>query len=621
MSTTNWKDRVHHDGSALYLQPDSNFKLGEEVTVRLRTSLDAPIELVMLRTAPDGEQRLVPMQLADTPDKHYRWWEVKFRLAMPINYYRFWLITEEGGFWYNALGLLQHNTTDALDFKIIADYQAPAWVRDVVFYQIFPDRFCDGDSSNNVRDNEYLRRGKPVVARKWGDLPSGHDGNGSIEFFGGDIPGIIEKLDYLQELGVNALYLNPIFLSGSNHKYDVKDYRQVDPHLGGDEALIALRREMDKRDMRLMLDIVPNHCSDDHPWFVEAQSDPNSKAAEFFTFYQHPDEYEAWWGVKTMPKLNYRSDSLRQEMYEGEDAIVRYWMRPPFSIDAWRVDVANMLAKQGESQLGHEVGRGLRQAIKREKADAYLLGEHFHDGTPHLRGDELDASMNYQGFNYPVQYWLIGQDFSRYIKHEQPRRPIPAESMAAQCDLYRASVPWQIFVQQFNQLNSHDTARLLTIFNGDKALLRVAIGLLLTYPGVPCLYYGDEIGLEGGADPDNRRCMEWDSDKWDKDLLHFYQQYIALRKSSEALRYGGFEWLCAEGDSVAFQRETPQERLIVVATRTKQPSDAYLTVPNLASRTVTDVFDPTQKLVIAEGKLPLLGKNGPEIQVWRVNVG
>ncbi len=357
-----WSDSVHHDGSPRYVvtRKDSS---GTGVTLRLRAGLDAPIEHVFLRTYPDGEQDLAPMRLVSM-DAIDRWWEVEYRLSMPSTNYRFFLITSEGGWWLTAAGMVRHNPTDATDFKILARHHSPSWLQGSVFYQIFPDRFADGDPSNNVRSAEYLRYGKPVVARSWGERPNPK--TGGTEFFGGDLQGIVQHLDYLEELGVSALYLTPIFTAPSNHKYDVADYKQVDPHFGGDAALLALRQVLDERGMRLMLDIVPNHCGVTHPWFLAAQADPTAQTAEFFTFHRRPDDYESWLGVRSLPKLNYRSERLREVMYAGQDSIMRYWLRPPFRADGWRIDVANMLARQGESQLGHKIGRGIRRAVKAE---------------------------------------------------------------------------------------------------------------------------------------------------------------------------------------------------------------------------------------------------------------
>jgi alpha-glucosidase len=304
-------------------------------------------------------------------------------------------------------------------------------------------------------------------------------------------------------LGVNALYLTPIFTSPSNHKYDTVDYKHVDPHFGGDEALIALRNALDERDMRLMLDLVPNHCSAEHPWFLAAQADPAAPSAEFFTFYDRPDEYETWQGVRSLPKLNYRSLRLREEMYAGEDSVARHWLKPPFRIDGWRVDVANMLARQGENQLEHKVGCGLRRAIKSIAPQAYLIGENFFDGSSQLQGDELDATMNYRGFSIPLQQWLVGFDASlAWRPGMQDPDLLPTEALVEQWRAFMAAIPWQIATQQFNLLGSHDTRRISTVLGKDETLARIAAALLFTFPSTPSVYYGDEIGMAGGNDPD-----------------------------------------------------------------------------------------------------------------------
>ena len=265
---------VHHDGSPRYVVGVPS-GLGTTVTVRLRAGLDAPVERVFLRTSPDGEQTITPMRQTRA-DVACRWWEAELPLRATCNAYRFWLLTPEGGWWLTAAGLTRYTPTDATDFKILARYQAPAWVQDAVFYQIFPDRFADGEPANNVRDSEYEAYGQPVVARPWGERPRPHSKSGGVEFFGGDLQGILQRLAYLEDLGVSALYLTPIFTAPSNHKYDVADYKAVDIHCGGDEALIALRQALSRRGMRLMLDIVPNHCSATHPWFLRALDDPGA---------------------------------------------------------------------------------------------------------------------------------------------------------------------------------------------------------------------------------------------------------------------------------------------------------------------------------------------------------
>ncbi len=612
-----WTNSLHHDGSPRYVTARA-FIPGEQVSIRLRTDLDAPVEHAFLRIFPDGEQSLIEMRLSHT-DAASQWWEASFHLTMPRTNYRFWLLTPEGEWWLTALGATRHTPTDANDFKLLAGYQAPSWVQDAVFYQIFPDRFADGDPANNVRSGEYLCYGRPVIARPWGEAPTSYDGAGTLEFFGGDLQGIIQKLDYLEELGVSALYLNPIFTAPSNHKYDVEDYLRVDPHFGGDAALIALRQALQARGIRLVLDMVPNHCGATHPWFLRAQADPTAAEAEFFTFDHTRNEYATWLGVDSLPKLNYRSQRLREIMYAGHDAIMRYWLRPPFSIDGWRLDVANMLARQGSSQLGHKVGRGIRRAVKEEAPHAYLLGEHFFDGTPHLQGDELDACMNYQGFMLPLQQWLAPAGLAEHWHAVwTSHHPLPTEALVDQWRAFLAAVPWQIAMQQLNLLGSHDTPRISGILDGNEAAVRVAAILLFTYPGVPCVYYGDEIGLTGTGDPDNRRCMPWNPQEWNGGLREFYRALIRLRKTSPALRQGGIQFAYAAGETLAFLREAPEERLLVVA---KRAGDGIQALPvrhvGLAEGARLRELLTGAEATITGGVLPLERLPALGAQIWQ----
>ena len=558
-----YQQSIHHDGSPRYVTPQ-DVRLGDEVTIRLRSHPRAAIERVLLRTCPDGEQHFAEMVLRDVSPV-LRWWEATLKVTMPLTSYRFLLFTTDGVWWYNATGLHRHVPTDLEDFKLLADYAAPEWLRGAVFYQIFPDRFADGDPANNVRDGEWDYGGHPARARQWGEPPSNIPHADLVEFFGGDLQGVEQHLDDLIDLGVNALYFTPIFTSYSNHRYDVADYDNVDPHLGGDAALIALRRATRERGLHLMLDIVPNHCGSMHPWFQAAQKNPFASTAEFFTFRQHPDQYESWLGVRSLPKLNYRSAALRQTMYEGPQSVFRKWLREPYAIDAWRIDVANMLARQGADQQGLEIGRGIRRAVKEENPQAYLLGENFFDGTPQLQGDMLDAVMNYAGFAHPVWYWL-GGFFVR--QHSEPYFaasdvPWTTQALADTWQAFRAAVPWIIARQQFNMLGTHDTARICHVVECHSGMSQLAVALLMTYPGVPCVYYGDEIGLDG----DTRACMNWDRATWDHELRKFYQQMIHLRKTSPALIDGGFQVLLIEDDTLAYLRDSEQEQIIVVARR------------------------------------------------------
>ena len=618
MKEIHWSQTVHHDGSPYYVSFDPTGSHAS-LQLRLRVSKTAPITQLFVRTIPDGEQHYTPMQIVAS-DAQCNWWQTEIRLHMLLTNYRFFFNTTEGNWSFTANGMVQYTPTDATDFKYLYRYDAPSWVQGSVFYQIFPERFADGDSTNNVQSGEYSCYGTSVVAHAWGELPTQTGAAGNAHFFGGDLQGIVQHMDYLTDLGVSALYLTPIFTSPSNHKYDVQNYREVDPHFGGEQALIALREALDERGMRLMLDIVPNHCSSMHEWFVDAQKDPKAKTRDYFTFGKTSETYESWLGVSSLPKLNYHSEQLRQEMYAGEDAIMRYWLRPPYRIDGWRIDVANMLARQGESQLEHKIGRGIRRAVKSESPSMYLIGEHFFDASAQLQGDELDATMNYRGFSLPLLQWLVGYIDDTWLTRPRETWPLlPTEALMAQWRAFLSAIPWQIAIQQFNLLGSHDTARLQTVLDGNEALIQVAVTLLLTYPGVPSIYYGDEIGIEGGRDPDNRHCMSWDPQTWNTTRRSLYQRLIHERRTAPALREGGFQALYAAGETLAFLREAPDERLLIVARR---KDDGLKALPvqqaGLSDGThMQEVLSGTQAIVV-DGFLPLESLPPIGAQIWRV---
>ena len=344
-----WLISIHHDGSESYVS-NPYPQIGEVVRLKLRTGLTSPVKNVFLRTSPDGEATLARMQ-KQHGSPGCNWWIGDLSVTEPVMHYRFMIDAEDGIWNYSAIGISPHEPLDAFDFQILAGYQPVSWLAGTVFYQIFPDRFANGDSSNDPQPDEYEFRGNRPRTYPWGEAADPKQIM-PLVFYGGDLQGIIQHLDYLQHLGVNALYLNPIFTAFSNHKYDVVDYEHVDPHLGGDQSLVNLRQALDQRGMRYILDIVPNHSGYWHSWFQKARQEKNSPEAEFYTFRSHPDEYASWLGVWTLPKLNYQSVELRQRMYAGSDSVFKRWLLPPFSADGWRVDVANMLARQEPTRMG-----------------------------------------------------------------------------------------------------------------------------------------------------------------------------------------------------------------------------------------------------------------------------
>jgi alpha-glucosidase len=539
---------------------------------------------------------------------------------MPVTAYRFLLFTADGAWWYNGAGIQRHVPTDANDFRLLGDYDAPTWVWDSVFYQVFPDRFADGDPKSNVREGEYEYHGVTSKARRWGE-PQSQWPDAMVEFYGGDLPGVEARLDYLSDLGVNAIYFNPIFTAYSNHRYDVTDYENVDPHLGGNAALASLRQALTEKEMWFILDIVPNHCGVMHPWFQAALTDPGAASAAFFTFHRHPEEYESWLGVRSLPKLNYRSQSLRDTIYGSPDSIFRRWLKSPYAIDGWRVDVANMLARHGKDQLEMEVWTGIRRAVKAENSQAYLLGENFFDGTSQLQGDRLDATMNYAGFTNPVLYWL---NQFQVNQHSQPRQvesnvPWSTAALIETWQAFRASIPWTIARQQFNLLGSHDTPRIAHLVGGDSARNRLAVGLLFTYVGVPCVYYGDEIGMTARDSLEARDCMIWEPDRWDPDLRSFYQKLILLRRTSPALIEGGFQILCCEENVLAFLRDTDEEQILVIANRGPDNRPArplFVRDGGIPDGTVFTELFTGQSLTVQSGHLPLPAMP-VGIQIWQ----
>jgi alpha-glucosidase len=613
---------VHHDGSGRYVVPvgdprSDRLRIGDEIRLRVRAGFDAPIDRIYLRTTPDGEQAFTEL-IEVAPGLACRWWETTVRLAMPTTGYRFLIATSGGHWWLNGSGRHRATPTDAEDFRLVAGFDPPAWLSRRVFYQVFPDRFADGDPSNDIADGAWTYRGMTARHRAWDEPPTSGPG-AMVEFYGGDLAGLEGKLDHLADLGVNAIYLNPVFESRSNHGYDTIDYGRIAGHFGGDAALASLRRATRERDIALILDVAPNHTGAEHPWFTEAQADPAAPTSGYFIFRERPDDYVSWLGVRSLPKLDYRSADLREAMYEGPHAVIRRWLRPPFSADGWRIDVANMLGRFGPDQLGTEVARGMRAAVKAENPDAYLLGEHSFDGTDQLAGDEWDGVMNYAGFTWPVIGWLHGNVYESHgvgvvLRTGRTSTADLVESLEA----FRAAVPWAVARCQYNLLDSHDTARIRTSVGGDPDRVRAAFGMLLTYVGVPSVLYGDEVGLEGADGLSTRRTMPWDEAAWDLDQLAFLRTLIRYRVGSRALAVGGFQVLEAGEDSLAFLRDTDEEQVVVVVVRGPEPrAGAPLPVADGAiadGTTFTELFSEA-RATAESGHLPI-GATAPGVAIW-----
>jgi alpha-glucosidase len=528
--------------------------------------------IVYLRAEPDNEELLIAMQPVGEVNGLSCYEAIlPWDRANDTTCYAFKILHDRRQTWLAADGTHPHPPPRELHFRVCRGHTPPAWVADQIVYQIFPDRFCQGDPAIAVRTDEYVYgTGRMrVVQEPWGAPidPS----TAATAFYGGDLIGIRRQLDYLAgELGVTALYLNPIFTSGSNHKYDTEDYDHVDPHLGGDAALAELAADLRGRGMRLVLDAVVNHTGANHPWFDRfghrgGQGAYQSAVSPWRSWYVFGDrDYASWKGHASLPVLDFAEPAVRAAIYGDRDSVLRRWLRPPYAIDGWRFDVVHMLGEgPGAHNNAHHV-RQMRRAVREENPDAYVLGEHFGEATRWLGGEQEDGAMNYYGFAHPVRAWLAGQDLGGE----------PAELSTGELERWltgaRARIPYDNQLAQLNLLDSHDTTRFLTAVGGDAARMALAVTLLFTYPGVPSIYYGDEIGLLGGRDPDCRRCFDWDRERWNAALHAHYRRLIAWRKARPELRHGAYQTLAVGDEALVFARYTEASVTVVAVNRGAQ---------------------------------------------------
>ena len=542
----------------------------DRLAVTLWVSGERPPLRVTLRAEEDNEEIGLPMhRLRSEPYPGITAWraEIKLDSGQPRRRYSFKLLWENRQRWFTPQGFSPYPPARLEQFALDLPDTGPQWVADQVFYQIFPDRFARSESRTPEQDNVYYHHaaGREIVMRSWDD-PLTAEAGGST-FYGGDLDGISEKLPYLKKLGVTALYLNPVFVAPSVHKYDTEDYRHVDPQFGGDQALLRLRHNTRREGMKLILDGVFNHSGDSHTWFDRhnrgtdgACHNPSSHWRDWYSF---SDEGHAldWLGYASLPKLDFRSETLVNEVYRGEDSIVRHWLKAPWSMDGWRLDVVHMLGEAGGARNNLQHISGITKAAKETQPEAYILGEHFGDARQWLQADAEDAAMNYRGFTFPLWGFLANTDISYDPQH------IDAQTCMAWMDNYRASLSHQQQLRMFNQLDSHDTARFKSLLGKDVARLPLAVVWLFTWPGVPCIYYGDEVGLDGNNDPFCRKPFPWEKEKQDAGLLALYQRLAKLRHRTQALRHGGCQVIYAEDNVVVFVRVLKQQRVLVAINR------------------------------------------------------
>jgi len=445
--------------------------------------------------------------------------------------------------WYTPRGLEFNSSTPETWFRYDArehiSFATPAWVGDAVFYQIFPERFCNGDAAND-----------PPNTEPWGTPPALRN------FMGGDLQGIVNKLDYLSDLGVSALYLTPIFKSASNHKYDTIDYFVVDEHFGDMPLLRRLVDECHRRGIRVILDAVFNHCSNLHPFFLDVKR--RGRQSPYWNWFfikkwpfpdrfaRHKDAlewYECWWGFHSLPKLNYTNPEVEEYFLK----VAQYWLREAHT-DGWRLDVPNEVIQTFWPKFRH--------AVKEANPEAYIVGEIWDDASAWLQGDQFDAVMNYR-----FQKALLG-----YFAEET----LDTNTLDQTLRRLMLDYPEQTTAVMLNLLGSHDTARPMTAVKGDVNSVKLMATVQFTFEGAPCIYYGDEIGLEGGKDPDCRRCYPWDKPELQhRDLFAYYRKLVAIRKASPALRVGSFHPIVVDNERelYAYERRADGNRCIVALNR------------------------------------------------------
>ena len=622
------KKALYSDTTGNYINPPEPVAFGE-VTVSFRTARENVDEVTLV--TPDN----VYQMSVTRSDKWFDFFSCTFTLSDKEIPYYFKVKVGRLNYIYDTAGVSRESESRA-PFFIVPGFHTPDWAKGAVMYQIYTERFCNGDPSNDVETGEYYYVGGPVQKiEEWSKVPAV---DGTKEFYGGDLQGVINKLDYLKDLGIDAIYFNPLFVSPSNHKYDIQDYEHIDPHFGkivvdggeclkdgdtdnkhatkyqirvsarenleaSDALFCELVRQAHERGIKVILDGVFNHCGSFNKWLdrerIYEDSEGYAKGAyvsedspyrDYFDFrnkegWPYNGSYDGWWGYDTLPKLNYEAS---KSLYDKIIEIAAKWVSEPFNADGWRLDVAADLGHSPD--FNHEFFRRFRSAVKGANPDALILAEHYGDPKSWLNGKEWDSVMNYDAFMEPLTWFLTGMQ-----KHSDEFRPDLLGNSGAFFDtmLYAGNkffAPSKFVAM--NQLSNHDHSRFLTRTTGkvgrigtlgaeaagegaDKAVMRLAVIMQMTWIGAPTIYYGDEAGLVGFTDPDNRRTYPWGNE--DLQLIGFHREMIRIHKENNELKRGSLVKLLSENYALAYARFTCDSSVVVVINR--DTVERTLTVP------------------------------------------
>ena len=625
------KTALFCDGTEGYVYPPEP-KESELVTFRFRTAKD-DVDRVGLVTSADTY-----VMEKECTQGEFDYYTFETRLGEEPFRYCFEVQSGTEKYYYGRCGI-SREILEYYNFVVVPGFSTPDWAKGAVMYQIFTDRFYNGDKSNDVETNEYYYIGDySQRVTNWDKYPANM---GVREFYGGDLQGVMDKLDYLQDLGVEVVYFNPLFVSPSNHKYDIQDYDYIDPHYGkivddggevlpngvtdnsqatkykkrttglknleaSNELFIKLVEELHRRGMKVILDGVFNHCGSFNKWMdreriYEGEEDyepgayvsADSPYRSYFRFFKEGPEnwpynanYDGWWGHDTLPKLNYE-DSVKLENYILY--IGRKWVSPPYNVDGWRLDVAADLGRSNE--YNHEFWQKFRRAVKDANPNALILAEHYGDPSDWLKGDEWDTVMNYDAFMEPVTWFLTGME-----KHSDEAR----EELLGNIDNFIGSMAHHMsnmltpsLQVAMNELSNHDHSRFLTRTNHmvgrvehlgpeaaneyvNKAVMREAVVMQMTWVGAPTVYYGDEAGVCGFTDPDNRRTYPWGHE--DQELIAFHKEAIRIHKEHPALKTGSLKILGGEENILSYARFKGHDRIIVVINNRSERTEVKVPV-------------------------------------------
>lgn len=595
------KEALFHDGSSQFCKYNEK---SDTYTFILRTTIGAVNQAFM---AIDGYE--MKMSHVDTKGR-FDYYAINLALVTKMIKYHFRTVGQYR-LYYNVFGASEH-FSEEWEFEFTPGFKTPDWAKGAVMYQIMVDRFNNGDKSNDVMTNEYAYIGRGVSkVENWMEPPAV---DGTRQFYGGDLQGVIDKLEYLEKLGVEVIYFNPIFVSPSNHKYDTQDYDYIDPHFGkivndngklledGDnnnehaqrykvrttdlanleasnKLFVELVEKAHAHGIKIIIDGVFNHCGSFNKWMDKEKfytKNKNYKSGAYiskdspynlyFKFLEDrwPDNnsFEGWWGFDTLPKLNYEGS---KELCDYIIEVGKKWVSPPYNVDGWRLDVA---ADLGHSQeFNHEFWKKFRKAVKEANPEAIILAEHYGDANSWLQGDQWDTIMNYDGFMDPVTWFLTGVD-----KHSDNSNP----GMRGDAGTFKLTMQYQMSRMQnqsllvaMNELSNHDHSRFLTRTNRmvgrvgtagtaaasqdiDEAIFKQGVVMQMTLPGAPTLYYGDEAGVCGWTDPDNRRTYPWGYENFE--ILEFYRETIAIHRQHKVFKTGSYKPLVEQRDLLCYGR-------------------------------------------------------------------